>query len=133
MGGQDGYQRDMVSQNTDSKTIVGGFRLTPSKKFNIGLNIAQTNSDQKMDPFDLSAPDYVETHPPMSYDFSQSHLYSMIDLDRIDFNADANFKFTNDFWMNVYFRRSEYEDNVALFDDLDGSISVLGAYLGWSF
>lgn len=133
MGGQDGYSRDMVSQNTDSETIVAGFRLTPSKKFNIGLNIAQTKSDQKMDPFDLSAPDYVETHPPMSYDFSQSHLYSMIDLDRIDLNADANFKFTNEFWMNVYFRRSEYEDNVALFEDLDGSISVLGAYLGWSF
>lgn len=133
MGGQDGYSRDMVSQNTDSDTIVGGFRLTPSKKFNLGLNIAQTKSDQKMDPFDLSAPDYVETHPPMSYDFSQSHLFSMIDLDRIDLNVDANFKFTDDFWMNVYFRRSEYEDNVALFEDLDGSISILGAYLGWSF
>ncbi len=133
MGGQDGYQRDMLSQNSDSSTVVGGFRITPSKKFNIGVSAAQTTSEQKMDPFDLSAPDYVETHPPMSFDFSNSHLYSVIDVSRLDINADANIKFKSDFWWTFYYRYSDFEDNNTMFKDYNGTINVLGTYLGWSF
>ncbi len=133
MGGQDGFQRDMLHQETESSTIVAGIRITPSKKFNLGINVSQTDSEQELDPFELPAPDYVETHPSMSFDFSQSHLYSMIDVGRLDVTADANFKFTNDFWLNFYYRYSDFEDNVTLFEDLNGSISILGAYLGWSF
>lgn len=133
MGGQDGYQRDMLSQETDSSTIVAGIRITPSKKYNLGLNVSQTDSEQRMAPFDLPAPDYVATHSAMSFDFSSSHLYSVIDVSRLDVSADANLKFSNDFWLNFYYRYSDFEDNVTLFEDLNGSISILGAYLGWSF
>ncbi len=133
MGGQDGFQRDMLHQETDSSTIVGGIRITPSKKFNLGINISQTDSEQKLDPFELPADDYVATHPSMSFDFSQSHLYSAIDVSRTDVNADANFKFTGDFWLNLYYRYSNFDDDVTMFEDLNGSISIFGAYLGWSF
>lgn len=133
MGGQDGYQRDMVAQETDSTTVVGGFQLKPNDTFKLGFSLAQTNSDQKMNPFDLSAPEYVATHPAMSYDFSMSHMWSMIDLDRIDLNIDANFKFNDDFWMNVYVKGSEFDDHFLMFEDLNGTVAFFGAYLGWNF
>ena len=133
MGGQDGFQRDMLHQSTESTTIVAGIRITPSKKFNLGVNVSQTDSEQALDPYDLPAPDYVETHPTMSFDLTNSHLYSMIDVSRLDLNADANFKFSNAFWLNVYYRYSDFEDNVTLFGDMNGNISILGAYLGWAF
>jgi len=133
MGGQDGFQRDMLSQETESSTIVAGIRHTPSKKFNWGLNVSQTDSEQALDPFDLPADDYVETHPTMSFDLTNSYLYSMIDVSRLDVHADANIKFTNDFWLNFYYRYSDFEDNVTLFGDMNGNISIFGAYLGWAF
>lgn len=133
MGGQDGYQRDMLSQNTTSTTLMAGIRVKPTKVFSLGLNVSATDSEQALDPFDLPADDYVATHPPMSFDFSVAHTYSMIDVSRLEASADANFKFSNSMWMNLYFRYADYEDNIALFQDASGTISILGAYMGWSF
>ena len=133
MGGQDGYQRDMLVQNTDSETVVAGIRITPSERFNLGVSVAQTESEQRMDPFDLSAPDYVETHPPMSFDVSNSHLYSVTDISRFDVNADASIKFNGGFWWTFYYRYADFEDNNTMFKDYTGNVQILGTYLGWSF
>ncbi len=133
MGGQDGYQRDMLTQNTDSWTALMGVRFRPSKSFDLGINATQTKSTQSLDPFDLPAPDYVATHPSTSFDFSNAHLYSVIDVNRLDVTADANIKFNSDFWMNLYYRYSDYQDNYTMLDDLSGTAIYFGAYLGWAF
>lgn len=69
----------------------------------------------------------------IGYAMTNSHLYSMIDVGRLDVHADANFKFTNDFWLNFYYRYSDFEDNITLFGDMNGNISIFGTYLGWAF
>jgi len=133
MGGQDGYQRTILSQSTESTTALAGFKIDASKSFDLGLNVTWTVAEQGLDPFDLSAPDYVATHPPMSYDFSQSHTYSMIDVTRLDATAFVEYVFDKDMWLNVYYRYADFDDDMTMFDDQSGKLNLLGAYLGWSF
>ena len=133
MGGQAGYQRDMLEQETTSTTIMAGIKIKPTETFSLGLYISSTESEQALDEFALPADDYVATHPAMAYDFSQSHLWSVIDVSRLEGSANANFKFSNSMWMNLYYNYADFDDNMTMFEDTSGSISIYGAYLGWSF
>ena len=133
MGGQDGYQRNILAQNSESTTALAGFKVNASKAFELGLNLAWTTSHQGIDPFELSAPDFVATHPTTSYDFSQSNTYSEIDVTRLDATAFIEYLFDKSLWLNVYYRYSDFDDAITLFQDDSGTLSVLGAYLGWTF
>ncbi len=48
MGGQDGYQRTILSQNTESTTALAGFKVNASKTFDLGLNFTWTASTQAL-------------------------------------------------------------------------------------
>jgi hypothetical protein len=133
MGGQDGYSRNVLAQNTESNTALAGIVVKPSDSFDLGFDLTWTESTQSLDPFELRAPDYEATHPSMSFDFSQSHTYSAIDVTQIWGSAYANVGLTDDVWMNIYYRYGDYSDDVVLFQDDSGSVSILGAYVGWSF
>ena len=133
MGGQDGYQSDLLSNSTQSDSAVAGFRVHLTEKAEIAMDLAYTNSRQGMAPFALPAPDYVATHPSMSFDFSQSHLYSKTDVNSFDLSTKLNYKLTDDSWLSFYYRLADYDDTIALFQDSSGTYWVLGGFMGWNF
>ena len=87
MGGQDGYSRDLLDYNEESNNIMAGIKIRPSDRWDLGLNLAYTTAEGGLSQFDLPADDYVAITPPMSYDFSKSHTYSNIDVERFNFDA----------------------------------------------
>jgi len=133
MGGQDGYQSDLLSNSTQSDSAVAGFRVHLNEKAEFAMDLAYTNSKQGMAPFALPAPDYVATHPPTSFDFSQSNLYSKTDVNSFDLSTNLNFKLTDKSWLNFYYRLADYDDTIAFFQDASGTFQVLGGYMGWTF
>jgi len=133
MGGQDGYQSDLLSNNTQSDSFVGGLRVHLNEKAELGMDIAYTSSTQSMDPFDLHAPDYEATHPSMSFDFSESYLYSQTSVNSFDLSTHLNYKLTDSSWLNFYYRLADYDDTIAFFQDPSGTYQIIGGFMGWNF
>jgi len=133
MGGQDGYTSDGLTYNEESNTLMAGFTLHPTEDFSFSMNITWTGSDAGIEPFDLSADDYVATHPSMAYDFSESHTYSDLDMTRIDFEMDGRYMLADDVWMSLRYRYAEFEDDAPYLYDTTGDFSMFTAALGWTF
>ncbi len=133
MGGQDGYQSDLLSNSTQSDSAVVGFRVHLTEKAEIGMDLAYTNSKQGMSPFDLHAPSYEETHASTSFDFSESYLYSQTDVNRFDLSTYLNYKLSGSSWLNFSYRLADYDDAIAYFQDYSGTYQIIGAYMGWNF
>jgi hypothetical protein len=133
MGGQDGYARDPLSYETASDIVMAGISLRPSEAFKLGFSLTWTESDAGLDPFDLSAPDYVATHPTMQYDFSQAHTYSDLDLSRLEAAVKAGYKFSPRASFFLKYRYADFEDDAPYLYDTSGSIDIYTAAISWSF
>ena len=51
MGGQDGYSRNVLAQNTESNTALAGIVVKASKSLDLGFDLSWTESTQALDPF----------------------------------------------------------------------------------
>ncbi len=94
MGGQDGFSRDIFDYSSDSNTLMAGLKYQTQNKTELGIDLSWMQAEAALAPFDLSADDYVATHPPMAYDFSITHLNSDLDNTRLDADLWAKF------WLN---------------------------------
>jgi len=133
MGGQDGYTSDGLTYNEESNTLMAGITLHPNEDFSLSMNITYTGSEAAIDSFELLAEDYVEAHPVMAYDFSESNTYSDLDMTRIDFDIDGRYLLTDDVWMSLRYRYAKFEDDAPYLYDTTGSFSMITAALGWIF
>ncbi len=133
MGGQDGYSRDMLNYTSESNTLMGGAKYTKKDKLELGLDLSWMQAEAGLAPFDLSADDYVATHPPMSYDFSMSHTYSDLDSTRIDADLWAKFFFRSNFWLRLRYHYADYADDAPYLYDTSGTYQFAAATVGWAF
>ncbi len=133
MGGQDGFSRDMLDYNSESNTFMAGVKYKNSKKLELGIDFTWMEAKAALAPFDLSADDYVETHPPMSYDFSQSHTYSDINSTRTDVELWGTFRFATDWWVRLRYHMVDYKDDAPYLYDTSGSYTFAAAALGVVF
>ena len=133
MGGQDGFARDPLEYEIDSSTMMAGVKIKPSKKLGLGLSVSLNDSESSLEPFDLPADSYVATHPTMLYDFSQSHTYSNLDTSRLEAEAEAKYKFSEGFWLGVWYRHIDFEDDAPYLYDTSGTVKFITAALGWTF
>jgi hypothetical protein len=133
MGGQDGFSRDMLNYTSESNTVMAGFKYGTNEKFEIGADLSWMAATSGLDPFDLSADDYVATHPPMSYDFSQSHTYSDIDSTRLDAQLWAQFWFGGNKWVRVRYHMVDFADDAPYLYDTTGQYQYGAASFGMSF
>lgn len=133
MGGQDGFSRDILKYNEESNSVLAGVKIRPGDNWDLGLNVAYTASEGGLDPFDLPADDYVAITPPMSYDFSKSHTYSNIDVDRFNFDAMLKYKFDNDIWLRFWYQIADFGDNDPYLYDTTGAVQWATVTAGWSF
>ena len=94
MGGQDGYGRDLLTYDTDSDTLMAGVHVKPTERFGLGLHFSWTESEAGLRQFQIDGGEYLDTHPPVVYDFSNSHTYSALDLSRREGGVSAGYKVT---------------------------------------
>ena len=133
MGGQDGYSDDQVSYDEESNSLLAGVKIHASKRWGLGFNVGYTVSESGMNQFDLPADDYVAITPPTSYDFSKSHTYSQIDVNRLNFDAMFKLKFTDDLWMRLWYNIVDFTDDSPYLYDTTGTVQIATITAGWSF
>jgi hypothetical protein len=133
MGGQDGYSRDMLSYTSESSTLMAGLKFKKTEKTELGLDLSWMQAEAGLAPFDLSADDYVETHPPMSYDFSETHTYSNLDSTRIDADVWAKLFFKENLWLRLRYHYIDYTDDAPYLYDTSGTYQYAAAAVGWIF
>ena len=133
MGGQDGYSRDMLSYDSESNTFMAGLKYAKKDKMELGLDLSYMQSEAGLDPFDLSADDYVATHPPMAYDFSTSHLNSDIDSTRVDADLWAKFFFGTNWWLRLRYHYVDFQDDAPYLYDTSGKYQYATAAVGYIF
>jgi hypothetical protein len=133
MGGQDGYSRDLLSYNESSDSILAGIKIRPAARWNLGLDAAYTAAEAALDPFDLSADDYVATHPATSFDFSKTHTYSDLDMSRFNLDATLKFDVTEDLWLRLWYKLVDYTDDAPYLDDTSGKVQWASITAGWTF
>jgi len=133
MGGQDGYARDPLSYDIGSDSLFAGLKFKPAERLSLGLSGGYTASDAAIRPFDLSAPDFVATHPATAFDFSQSHTYSDLDITRLDAEADVTYKVGEKSWLSLRYRYADLEDDAPYLYDTSGSFDLYTLAFGWTF
>jgi hypothetical protein len=133
MGGQDGFSRDLLKYNETSNSLLAGVKIHPGERWDLGFNLGYTASEGGLDPFDLPADDYVAITPPMSYDFSNSHNNSTIDVERFNLDAMFKYKFTDDIWMRLWYKLVDFDDKDPYLYDTTGAVQWATVTAGWSF
>ena len=133
MGGQDGFSRDLLSYNEESSTLMAGVKIHPSDRWDLGFNLAYTDAEGGLDPFDLPADEYVAITPSMSYDFSNSHTYSTIDVNRFNIDGMFKFRFTDKLWMRLWYQYVDFSDDDPYLYDTSGTVQWATISAGWSF
>jgi len=133
MGGQDGFSRDMLDYSSDSNTLMAGLKYQKKDKMELGIDLSWMQAEASLAPFDLSADDYVETHPPMAYDFSQSHTNSDLDNTRIDADLWAKFFFGQNLWLRLRYHYVDFQDDAPYLYDTSGKYQYASAAVGWLF
>mgnify|MGYP001826046027 CR=1 FL=1 len=133
MGGQAGFSSDMLDYTTDSNTLMAGLKYTANNKTELGIDLSYMQSEAALAPFDLSADDYVAITPPMSYDFSISHLNSDIDNTRLDADLWAKFSFGSKWWLRLRYHLVDFKDDAPYLYDTSGKYQYATAAVGLVF
>lgn len=130
MSGQDGSARALLSYDTESDTVLGGFNFKPAPRWKFGAEIAWNDSSAGIAPYRFEVPqEFLNAN--QSYDFSLSHLYSDLDLSRIEAELNAQYSFAEDRWIGLEYRRVDVEDDAPYITDLTGAIDWYALSVGW--
>jgi hypothetical protein len=133
MGGQDGFSRDLLNYSSDSNTLMAGLKYGAEKKMQLGIDLSWMQAEAALAPFDLPADDYVAITPPMTYDFSTSHLNSDIDNSRIDADLWAKFWFAEKWWLRLRYHYVDFQDDAPYLYDTSGKYQFAAAAVGLVF
>ena len=120
---------------------MAGVNLNPADTFTVGVDAVWTASDAGTDVWDLAAPTAVNAN--QSWDFSNAHLYSALDMERLDLGVTARLKLAERFWVTGSARRADFDDDsntieyegetAYLLPDSSGELEYYALALGWSF
>jgi hypothetical protein len=133
MGGQDGYGRDLLTYDTDSDTLMAGVHVKPTERFGLGLHFSWTESEAGMRQLEIDGGEYLDTHPTVVYDFSNSHTYSALDLSRREGSISAGYKVNETVNVKLKYHWINFDDNEPYLYDTSGSIDSYFAALIWKF
>jgi hypothetical protein len=133
MGGQDGYSRDLLTYNEEANTLLGGIKIHPTTRWDLGLSLSYTSAEAGLDPFGLPADDYVATHPQMAFDFSKTYTYSDLDVSRLDGDLMIKYKLSDAMWLRFSWSYVDYTDDAPYLYDTGGSVQWATLAAGWYF
>ena len=93
-----------------------------------------SSADASLDPFELDAPaDFLAANPNMSFDFSQSHLNSDLDVTRLELGVRLEVTLGERLALYGAYRYLEFDDDAPYLADTSGSVDLVSAGLGWVF
>ena len=133
MGGQDGYSRDLLAYDEEVNTLLGGIKIHPAGRWDLGLYLSYTAAQAGLQPFDLPADEFVATHPQSAFNFASTNTHSDLDVSRIDGDLMVKFKFSDDFWMRFNWRYVDYTDDAPYLYDTSGTAQWATIAAGWYF
>jgi hypothetical protein len=133
MGGQAGFSRDMLAYSSDSNSLMAGLKFGSQDTMQLGIDLSWMQAEAALAPFDLPADDYVAITPPMSYDFSTSHLNSDLDTSRIDADLWAKFSFGTKWWLRLRYHYVDFQDDAPYLYDTSGTYQYAAAAVGLVF
>jgi hypothetical protein len=133
MGGQAGFSRDMLDYSSDSTTLMAGLKYQVKNKTEFGIDFSYMQAEAALAPFDLPADDYVAITPPMSYDFSTSHLNSDLDNTRLDADLWAKFSLSAKWWLRLRYHLVDFQDDAPYLYDTSGKYQYATAAVGLIF
>ncbi|MDX1584437.1 MAG: hypothetical protein R3338_12635 [Thermoanaerobaculia bacterium] len=110
---------------------MAGLRLLPAERWDIGLDVMWTASDASLDPLQLAAPD--RTTPNQSWDFSEVHDYSNLDITWIEASLNAKYEIRKSFWLNGGVRYADWDDDEPYLYDQTGSLTSFSFAIGKKF
>jgi len=131
--GQAGSARDIFDYDTDNDVIFAGINTNATEKLRIGFDIVYTNSDAALDEVGISAPSWTATHPAQIYDFSDTDTYSDLDICRLEATLNAQYTFSERWWMSGYYRYADVTDDAPYLYDTSGSVDEIGLSVGRRF
>ena len=133
MGGQAGFSRDMLDYSSDSTTLMAGLKYQVKNKTEFGIDFSYMQAEAALAPFDLPADDYVAITPPMSYDFSTSHLNSDLDNTRLDADLWAKFSLSAKWWLRLRYHLVDFQDDAPYLYDTSGKYQYATSAVGLIF
>ena len=133
MGGQDGYSRNVLDYTSESNTLMAGAKYGKQDSMEFGVDLSWMQAEAGLAPFELTADDFVATHPLMSFDFSQTNTYSDLDNTRIDAEIWAKFWFRDGLWLRLRYHWVDFQDDAPYLYDTSGSYQYAAAAVGWFF
>ena len=133
MGGQDGFSRTVLDYSSEMNSLMAGLQYQVKDKMELGIDFGLTQSEAALAPFELPADDYVETHPTMSFDFTNTYTNSDLDSTRIDADLWAKFWFKDNIWLRLRYHYVDYQDDAPYLYDTSGKYQFATAAVGWVF
>lgn len=112
---------------------MAGFWTMPAEVFELGLDLTYTVGDAGLEEIRISAPEWAATHPNQSYDFSETHTFSDLDLTRLDAELWGKMHFATKYWVRASYRYAEVEDDQPYISDYTGDASWYGLSIGREF
>ena len=96
----------------------------------IGIDGVWNDADAALEAFEFVAP-FV--NPNMSYDFTQTHLNSDLDVSRFELGVHGRFDVAEKFGIVAGYRYLDFEDDAPYLYDTTGSASIYSLGVGWIF
>jgi hypothetical protein len=112
---------------------MAGFWFQPADPFELGVDLVYTVGDASMDQIMISAPEWAAKYPNQSWDFTQTHTFSDLDLTRIDAELWGKMHFATKYWLRASYRYAEVEDDQPYITDSTGDASWYGLSVGREF
>jgi len=112
---------------------MAGFWTKPADTFELGLDLTYTLGEAGLEQLQISAPEWAASHPNQSFDFSQTHTFSDLDLTRLDAEVWGKVHFSTKYWVRASYRYAEVEDDQPYITDYTGDTSWYGLSVGRGF
>ena len=90
-----------------------------------------TASEAGLDPLELAAPENVT--PVQSWDFTQTHTYSDLDITWIEASLSTRYEIRDSLWVNGGIRYTDWNDDEPYLYDQTGSLTSFSLALGKRF
>ena len=132
MSGQLGSTRSLLDYESEDNTFLGGVEWQPSERLEIGVDGVWSLGEASLDQFVFVVPDsYLAENPNQSYDFSQTHLNSDIDFDRVELGLRFTYDVSELLGLWGGYRFLDYEDDAPYLADTSGEIEYYSFGLAW--
>ncbi len=123
-----------MSYETTINTLLGGFKIKPSERFHLTVDLAWNDAEAAMGSFRFPAGEaFGVPRPNQSYDFAETHLYSDLSSTFIEAGLQARYEVKSSLYLTGGYRHLDFEDDAPYLLNGTGSADFYNFGIGWTF